>query len=182
MANPEESPMTHPVHDPTASTLDADTVQRPLDRSTAPAPDGRRGAEASSTIDDLAVYYGAVPRRARRDARRPPPRDHRVHRPVRLRQDHGAALPQPDERPHPDGAGSRDSCCYHGVDLYGAERVAERGAPAHRHGVPEAEPVPEEHLRQRRLRPAGQRREARRAELDDIVEQSRSGARRCGTR
>ena len=50
------------------------------------------------------------------------------------------------------------SILYHGVDLYGAERVGRRGAPPHRHGVPAAQPVPEEHLRQRRLRPADQRR------------------------
>ena len=46
---------------------------------------------------------------------------------------------------------------YRGVDLYGRERLADRGAPPHRHGLPEAEPVPQVHLRQRRLRPAHQR-------------------------
>ena len=51
-----------------------------------------------------------------------------------------------------------------------------RGAPADRHGVPEAEPVPEEHLRQRRLRPARQRASRARASSTTIVEQSLRGA------
>ena len=54
-------------------------------------------------IEDLAVYYGAFRAVREVDARHPAPRDHGLHRPVGLRQDHGAALPQPDERPHPDG-------------------------------------------------------------------------------
>ena len=49
---------------------------------------------------------------------------------------------------------------YHGEDLYGAEGRCRRGAPAHRHGVPEAEPVPEDDLRQRRVRPEDQRAQA----------------------
>ena len=39
-----------------------------------------------------------------------------------------------------------------------AERRPGRGATTHRHGVPEAEPVPEVDLRQRRLRAAHRRR------------------------
>ena len=49
---------------------------------------------------------------------------------------------------------------YHGESLYAAEGRRRRGAPAHRHGVPEAQPVPEDHLRQRRLRPEAQRPQA----------------------
>ena len=45
-----------------------------------------------------------------------------------------------------------------------------RGAAADRHGVPEAEPVPEVDLRQRRVRPADQRRD--KGELDELVEQA----------
>ena len=40
-------------------------------------------------------------------------------------------------------------------------RGPDRGAPAGWHGVPEAEPVPEVDLRQRRVRPAGDRHEGR---------------------
>ena len=41
---------------------------------------------------------------------------------------------------------------HHGVDLYDPEVDAGRGAPPDRDGVPEAQPVPEVHLRQHRLR------------------------------
>ena len=56
---------------------------------------------------------------------------------------------------------------FHGQDIYGRRRGPGGGAPLHRHGVPAAQPVLDEHLRQRRLRPApqplqGQRRRARR--------------------
>ena len=50
-------------------------------------------------VDDLAVLLRRVPGGARGDnLRDPPARDHGVHRAVGLRQDHGAALLQPDER------------------------------------------------------------------------------------
>ena len=45
--------------------------------------------------------------------------DHRVHRAVGLRQDHGAAVPQPDARPHPGRRGAAARSTYHGEDLYG---------------------------------------------------------------
>ena len=47
---------------------------------------------------------------------------------------------------------------YRGASLYAQGRLPDRRAPAHRHGLPEAEPVPEVDLRQRRLRAAHQRR------------------------
>ena len=50
---------------------------------------------------------------------------------------------------------------YHGLDLYGAGRRPGRGAPLDRHGLPEAEPVPEVDLRQRRLGAPDPRHEAR---------------------
>ena len=45
------------------------------------------------------------------------------------------------------------------TNLLGARRRPDRSAHAHRHGVPEAQPVPEDDLRERRLRPARARRE-----------------------
>ena len=60
-------------------------------------------------------------------------------------------------------------------------RVARRGAPPHRHGVPEAEPVPEVDLRQRRLRPARQRHRGRRPS-STTSSSARCAAPRCGTR
>ena len=40
---------------------------------------------------------------------------------------------------------------YHGHDIYGERRRPDRGAPAHRDGLPESQPVPQVDLRQRRL-------------------------------
>ena len=48
-----------------------------------------------------------------------------------------------------------------------AQRRYRAPAPSRRHGLPEAEPVPDEHLRERRLRPAPARHEARAAARRD---------------
>ena len=56
-----------------------------------------------------------------------------------------------------DGARIEGSCSYHGVDLYDPERRRDRAAAPDRHGVPEAQPVPQVDLRERRLRPADRR-------------------------
>ena len=69
------------------------------------------------------------------------------------------------------GARVEGTLNYHGVDLYDPEVEPGRGPPPHRHGVPEAEPVPQVDLRQRRLRPP-HRRHAKKSDLDDIVEKS----------
>ena len=69
---------------------------------------------------------------------------------------------------------------YHGENLYGAEGRPRRGAPADRHGVPEAEPVPEDDLRQRRVRAEAQRQEALGAQRHRRARAAR--APRCGTR
>ena len=98
-----------------------------------------------------------LPCRAGRDDRRAPARDHGLHRPVGLRQDDGHALLQPDERLHRVGQGRGHDQLPRRQPLR-QRRRRHRGAAAHRDGVPEAEPVPEEHLRQRRLRPAAGRR------------------------
>ena len=64
-----------------------------------------------------------------------------------------------------------------GEDIYDPSRRRGRAARPRRHGVPEAEPVPEVDLRERRLRPAHPRPGARsKAELDEIVENSLRGA------
>ena len=55
-----------------------------------------------------------LPGRAQRQHGRAPSRDHRLHRPVRLRQDHRPALPQPDERPRALGPGRRARSCTTG--------------------------------------------------------------------
>ena len=109
-------------HEPNSCATDqlaTDPAATPAHRSPRPrrrSPDDH--AEAVFEPDDvLEVFYGDVPRGARRHARRSTQnRDHRVHRPVGLRQDHGAALPQPHERPHPRRARRRQRSTYHGVD------------------------------------------------------------------
>ena len=124
------------------------TGQRRDQPATATAP--------SSTAGSTTLYYGDFKARARHPDPDQEGDDHRVHRPVGLRQEHGAALHQPHERP-----GAR-------LPLRGArplprqghlrqERRPGGGAPPHRHGVPAAQPVRHEHLQQRRLRPAAQR-------------------------
>ena len=49
------------------------------------------------------------------------------------------------------GARIEGEVLYHGQDLYGSGRRPRVGATVDRHGLPEAEPVPEVDLRQRRL-------------------------------
>ena len=56
-----------------------------------------------------------------------------------------------------EGARVEGSVRYHGVDLYDAAGRSGRGPPADRHGLPEAEPVPEVDLRQHRVRPEDRR-------------------------
>ena len=81
--------------------------------------------------------------------------DHRLHRSVRLRQEHGAALAQPHERPDP-GLPLRGPRPLPRQGRLRRERRSGRGAPLHRHGLPAAQPVLDEHLRQRGLRPPAQ--------------------------
>jgi hypothetical protein len=103
-------------------------------------------------------------------------RDHRADRSVRLRQEHAAAQLQPDERPHRERRGSR-AVRYHGGPLRPGGRPG-RGPAPDRDGLPEAEPVPEVDLRQRRLRPAVAGFKGR---LDDSSS-GRCARPRCGTR
>ena len=60
------------------------------------------------------------------------------------------------------GARVEGMLLYHGIDLYDEPTSTRRAAAAGRHGLPEAEPVPEVDLRQRRLRPEGRRLEGQR--------------------
>ena len=98
---------------PTTASTTRITARWPTSASDRSRRRGRRHPPAPTRpqvvfdVDDLSVLLRRLPRRARRDDRDPPARDHRVHRPVGLRQDHGAALLQPDERLHRDGARSR---------------------------------------------------------------------------
>ena len=80
-------------------------------------------------------------------------RRHGPHRPFRLRQVHVPALSQPHERPDPRLPGGRP----HHAGRRGRQPAPHQcGAPAAEggHGLPEAQPLPQEHLRERGLRPA----------------------------
>ena len=112
-------------------------------------PAGRDRLQARSGL------LRGLPRRARQPRVGGARQDHRVHRAVRLRQEHRAAQPQPHERSHP------------GLPLSGTRPLPRQGrlrserrpggrAPLHRHGLPAAESVRDEHLRQRGVRAPAQ--------------------------
>ena len=65
---------------------------------------------------------------------------------------------------------------YDGEDIYDPSGGRERTPQEHRHGVPEAEPLPHEHLRQHRLRSPNPRHPQPKHKLDEIVEKSLRGA------
>ena len=78
------------------------------------------------------------------------------HRPVRMRQKHLSALPEPHERPHFERS-RRGPGHFRWRRHLRPQRRSGADAASHRHGVPEAEPVSKIHLRQHRLRAQGQR-------------------------
>ena len=119
-----------PVHD-SVVTRDRGTDRREPRRRPSPpgAPNRRRGEGAwrrgprGPDRDGLPARRRArllrqLPGPARRQPRHRQERDHRVHRPVRVRQEHPDPLPEPDERPDP-GARVEGKIDYHGQDLYG---------------------------------------------------------------
>ncbi len=75
-----------------------------------------------------------------------------------------------------DGVRIEGDIRFEGADIYDPATRRERAAQAHRHGVPEVEPVPQVDLRERRLRPAASTASTRKSELDEIVERSLRGA------
>ena len=77
------------------------------------------------------------------------------------------------------GARVEGEVLYHGAGPLRRRRRPGRGAQPHRHGLPEAEPVPEVDLRQRRLRPARARHEGR---ASTSASSGRCSRRRSGTR
>ena len=105
----------------------------------------------------------------------------RVHRPVGLRQVDLPAHAQPDERHHRRRAGRRarsGSTARTSTARRGRRAAARPG----RHGVPEAQPVPEVDLRERRLRPAHPRPRPRAGRSSTRSSRTRCAAPGCGTR
>ena len=93
---------------PTAARTRTETLGQgaaPGDRPTAAAAAaaGRRARATAEARDARTsnIYYGAAGAVRDVDLDIPAERRHRVHRAVRLRQEHDPALLQPDERPHP---------------------------------------------------------------------------------
>ena len=105
---------------------------------------------------------------------------HGLHRPVRLRQVHAAARPQPDVRPLSEPARrGRGDARRRGHPV--AQAGPQPAARAHRHGVPEADAVPDVDLREHRLRhPA--LREAAEVRARRPGRDRAASAPRCGTR
>ena len=93
---------------------------------------------------------------------------HRPHRPLRLRQIHLSQDPGPDERSGTRHQNHRQ-CPVPGHRDLRQQGGRDLAAQADRHGLPEAQPLPHEHLRQHCLRPQDPRR----------AQQEQAG-RRCG--
>ena len=90
----------------------------------------------------------------------PTAQHHGHHRPIGLRQEHAAALVQSHERPDPGRSHHRRAARRRARRA--RRRHRRRGSAAPRgHGVPAAESVSAEHLRQRRVRPAPARASSR---------------------
>ena len=86
---------------------------------------------------------------------------HGAHRSVGLRQVDVPALDQPAERRCIPGVRHEGDHPLDGEDVYEPAHGRRRAAPARRDGVPALESIPEIDLRQRRVRPAHQRRSRR---------------------
>ncbi|CAA9261843.1 MAG: Phosphate transport ATP-binding protein PstB, partial [uncultured Acidimicrobiales bacterium] len=138
-----------------------DALEHPQHRSGGPQPGRAAGRCRRARLRGqrprllLRVLSGA----ARREPGHRPPAGDRPDRAVGLRQEHLPALPQPHERPDPRHPGRRS----HRLSRPGPLRPGcrpHRGASPDRHGLPEAEPVPEVDLRQRGVRPEGERAQA----------------------
>ena len=115
-------------------------------------------------------------RRQRGHAARSPGRGAGADRPLGLRQDDAAALAQPAGRDHADGDPRRP----HHARRRGHRPDGGDGAAAPgQHGLPAAQPVPDERLRQRRLRAARAGLGPARQGRADELRRRRAAARRA---
>ena len=113
----------------------------------------------------LNLWYGRTTR-SRIFPSPSPPRDHGVHRAVRLRQIDLPAHARPHERPHSQCEDHRRGGLQRREHLR-AERRCDLAAQPHRHGLSKGQPLPHEHLRQHRLRsPDARRPQPREARRD----------------
>ena len=113
--------------DATANVIDVTTdVGIPasgIDVPDTPAPEEEpeRERELVFELRDLEVKYSGHTAVREVDLDIAATRDHRVHRPVGVRQDHRAAVPQPHARPHPGRTGARARSTTTARDLYGSK-------------------------------------------------------------
>ena len=117
---------------------------------------GRRGRRPQPRQDSRAISTSTTARsgaREHRDLRFGAEPGHRLHRAVRVRQEHVPAHAQPDERPDRRHPRRRAKSCSTATTSRPGHR-RRRLAAAGRHGVPEVEPVSEVDFRERGLRPA----------------------------
>ena len=111
-----------------------------------------------------------LPGSARGHAQRPQERDHGVHRPLWLRQDHGPPVLQPHERPHPGARVPRARSTTTGCPCTARGRPG-RGAAPDRDGVPSPTRSPKSIYDNVAYGPACSA-PRKRAQLDEVVETS----------
>ena len=128
------------------------------------------------------VYYGDEAGDRRRLDRHPDRARDRVHRPVGLRQVDLPARAQPHERHHRQSARVEGAIELDGEDIYRSRHGRGAAARPRRHGVPEAQPVPQVDLRERRLRPAHPRPRRQQGRARRDRRDARCAAPACGTR
>ena len=140
--------------------MEAKVEARPVIQVQAPVPEPAETPADGSSSTTLKMTARDVMRVLRREAgvvrrlsRHSRPLGDRLDRAVRLRQVDLPALLEPDERHHRGVPRHRQDRARRREYLFFAGRP--RAAPgAGRHGLSEAESVPQIHLRERRLRPA----------------------------
>ena len=128
----------------------------------------------SVRLEQLRAFYGTAEQVKGIDLEFRGQRGDRDHRAVGMRQVDDGPLHQPHARgdPRSPGGGPGDARRPRRVRPLGGRR---RGAPGHRHGLPEAQPVPDDvDLRQRRRRAAPELARAR-------ATSARRSRRRCAT-
>ena len=158
-------------------------VSTPAPRATTARPIARR-ARSRGTSALRSAREVRHPRRARqrplrrdarhqrRHARRVRPRRHGDHRPVGLRQEHAAPRLQPHERPDRAARAVEGRVEMDGVDILAPRRRRRQAAAPHRHGVPEAQPVPDERSTTTSPTARAQHGVRGKSRLDEIVERS----------
>ena len=118
----------------------------------APRAGARRRRARADALEALSVFYGDKAAVKRRLAASPPGRGARADRALGLRQDDAAALAQPPHRADRRARAAAARSCSTASDIDELEVTDLRRRVGD--GLPAAQPVPDDDLRQRRLRAA----------------------------